>query len=71
MKSAKMYMALTMLILLVGCSAAYQGSYENRDSGRYMPSYGDNGPAFSSPPVRMAPNGDRVSQYPPYFHPDH
>lgn len=23
----------------------------------------------SSPSVQTAPNGDRVSQYPPYFHP--
>lgn len=27
-------------------------------------------PAFSSPGERMAPNGDRVSPYPPYYHPE-
>ncbi len=27
-------------------------------------------PAFSSPEVEMAPNGDRVSPYPPYYHPE-
>jgi hypothetical protein len=26
-------------------------------------------PSVSSPAVEMAPNGDRVSPYPPYFHP--
>lgn len=27
-------------------------------------------PAFSSPRVRLAPNGDRESHYPPYYHPE-
>lgn len=25
---------------------------------------------FSSPQVNLAPNGDRTSHYPPYFHPE-
>ena len=29
------------------------------------------GPSFSSPRVRMTPNGDRVGHYPPYYYPDH
>jgi hypothetical protein len=28
------------------------------------------GPSFSSPQESMAPNGDRVSHYPPYYHPE-
>ena len=28
----------------------------------------DRAPAFSSPQVEMAPNGDRVSHYAPYYH---
>ena len=31
----------------------------------------DRAPAFSSPQESMAPNGDRVSHYPPYYHPEH
>jgi len=30
----------------------------------------DSAPAFSSPDVNMAPNGDRVSHYPPYYRPE-
>jgi len=30
----------------------------------------DRAPAFSSPQVEMAPNGDRGSNYPPYYHPE-
>lgn len=30
----------------------------------------DKGPGTSVPKVQMTPNGDRVSPYPPYFHPD-
>lgn len=31
----------------------------------------ERGPSFSSPQEMMAPNGDRQSQYPPYYHPEH
>ena len=31
----------------------------------------ERGPAVSSPQVRMDENGDRVSHYPPYYHPEH
>jgi len=31
----------------------------------------DRAPAFSSPEVQMHENGDRVSKYPPYYHPEH
>ncbi len=31
----------------------------------------ERGPSFSSPQEKMAPNGDRVSPYPPYYHPEH
>lgn len=30
----------------------------------------ERGPAFSSPEVKMHDNGDRVSHYPPYYHPE-
>ena len=30
----------------------------------------DKAPAFSSPQEEMAPNGDRVGHYPPYYHPE-
>ncbi|MGO9316157.1 MAG: hypothetical protein ACLQBD_13840 [Syntrophobacteraceae bacterium] len=30
----------------------------------------DRAPAFSSPEVKMAPNGDRESHYSPYYHPE-
>ncbi len=30
----------------------------------------DRAPAFSSPEEKMAPNGDRESPYPPYYHPE-
>ncbi len=30
----------------------------------------DRAPAFSSPGEQMAPNGDRTSPYPPYYHPE-
>ena len=30
----------------------------------------DRAPAFSSPQEEMAPNGDRVSPYPPYYRPE-
>jgi hypothetical protein len=30
----------------------------------------DRGPSFSSPEAPMAPNGDRIGHYPPYYHPE-
>jgi hypothetical protein len=30
----------------------------------------ERGPSFSSPQEKMAPNGDRVGHYPPYYHPE-
>jgi hypothetical protein len=30
----------------------------------------ERGPSFSSPQVTMHENGDRVSHYPPYYHPE-
>ena len=30
----------------------------------------DKAPSYSSPQETMDPNGDRVSHYPPYYHPE-
>lgn len=48
------------------------GEHDNADaaqSGIGLIGNRDNGPAVSSPHVKHAPNGDRESNYPPYYHP--
>lgn len=57
---------LAMMLLLVLAAAVVQPQVSNmplKDNVR--------GPTISEPRIHMAPNGDRVSHYPPYFHPDH
>lgn len=50
-----------------------QQSQENTEQDtirfRRMPLQ-ERGPAVSSPEVEIAPNGERVSPYPPYYRPD-
>lgn len=46
---------------------------QKNDTRRPLVSNMDNqekGPSFSSPQVKMHENGDRVSYYPPYYHPE-
>jgi len=64
-------MVFTVLVL-----AQYEGDILKSDDPRYRPPLigsvpnQERGPSFSSPRVEMAPNGDRVSPYPPGYHPE-
>jgi hypothetical protein len=58
MNFTKAFSLLSLLLALTLFTA-------NNNSGRIAA--GDE--TTSSPAVQTAPNGDRVSQYPPYFHP--
>ena len=51
---------LLLVLMLTGLAMAGASSIDPNDRG----------PAISSPPVEIAPNGDRVSPYPPYFRPN-
>jgi hypothetical protein len=50
--------------------SAGRGEVVSKESGRYDRDGVRKAPWFSSPQVYLAPNGDRVSRYPPYYHPD-
>lgn len=51
---------ILVLAVVAAASAPTVGSIPNQDRG----------PAFSSPPVTMHENGDRISNYPPYYRPE-
>ncbi len=54
-------------VIAVGAAAATAGP-------RYGPWRQDElrkAPGFSSPQEYIVPNGDRLSHYPPYYHPEH
>jgi hypothetical protein len=53
--------ALLMGFMLIG----HEGKVTSMD-----PQDPDRGPAVSTPKEHVAPNGDLVSPYPPYFRPD-
>ena len=55
--------ASLVALMLAGCAGP---TVENG----YIPAGKKWGPATSVPQIYMTPNGDRVSQYAPYFHPD-
>jgi Ni/Co efflux regulator RcnB len=42
---------------------------QSRDTMRHVGKQ-ERGPSFSSPQVQMHENGDRVSNYPPYYRPE-
>ena len=52
--------ALLLLSTAVVATPPTEG--DTRSSGRPAP-------GFSSPQAEIAPNGDRVGHYPPYYHP--
>ncbi len=63
-------------VFAASAAPAMAGSADDRqrnDTRRPLVSNMDNqekGPSFSSPQVKMHENGDRVSHYPPYYHPE-
>lgn len=73
---------LIFTIVLAAASAVSSQPADNPDKGnqpaeaaRPEPVVGNvpnqtRGPSFSSPQETMHPNGDRVSHYPPYYHPE-
>ena len=72
--SSKLFAVVVFAVSLL--LAAYDGGRQFQEGGeRIRLGIGsvplqERGPAVSSPQTRMAPNGDRVSPYPPYFHPE-
>jgi hypothetical protein len=68
--------SLALSIVLAALVLAQAPAVEVPERNQNLPLVGrlpnqDKAPAFSSPQVTMAPNGDRVSHYPPYYHPEH
>lgn len=63
MKMKKIFATCAMVLVMVAATRVQMNPIHPQDPVR--------GPAVSSPAVEIAPNGDRVSHYPPYFHPDH
>ncbi|MHC1726943.1 MAG: hypothetical protein AB9866_13205 [Syntrophobacteraceae bacterium] len=69
---------IVMTLLLAGVVAAPQlvANMDNQGKGQTARPLVSNmdtrekAPAFSSPEVKMHENGDRVSHYPPYYHPE-
>lgn len=73
----KLKKGLVILFLMAAVSApvANEPESRNRDNNSSVAighvGFQERGPAFSSPEVTMHENGDRVSHYPPYYHPEH
>ncbi|GKT07623.1 hypothetical protein [Desulforhabdus sp. TSK] len=63
MKMKKIFATCVMVLVMATVTKVQFSAIKPQDPVR--------GPAVSSPAVEIAPNGDRVSHYPPYFHPDH
>jgi hypothetical protein len=61
MKFERVLLIGLFVIAVVGTSEGPQmGTFPNQERG----------PSFSSPQETMHENGDRVSHYPPYYHPE-
>ncbi|MGO9374174.1 MAG: hypothetical protein ACLQBD_19055 [Syntrophobacteraceae bacterium] len=61
--------------ILFAAAAVTQGTVAPEPTPPQRPLVGNlnnqaKAPAFSSPQEEMAPNGDRVGHYPPYYHPE-
>jgi hypothetical protein len=67
LKRLALSVVFAAVVLAQGSGVGVQD--QRAPSVRRLPNQ-DRAPAFSSPPERMAPNGDRVSPYPPYYHPE-
>ena len=63
MKMKKIFATCVMALVMAAATKVQFRAVEPQDPVR--------GPAVSSPAVEIAPNGDRVGHYPPYFYPDH
>jgi hypothetical protein len=74
MKLTRLIFAAVFAAVSVAAGTVYAQATSHQHS-RHDPvghlSNEDRAPAFSSPDEKMAPNGDRVSHYPPYYHPEH
>lgn len=61
MKFRHMLLAGMIVVAMAGSSGdPKMGTFPNQERG----------PSFSSPQETMHENGDRVSHYPPYYHPE-
>ncbi len=73
MKSKKIILSIVFAAITAAAGIVYAQPPAPRSSDHDMIghlSIQDRAPAFSSPEEKMAPNGDRVSHYPPYYHPE-
>ena len=73
MKSKKIILSIVFAAITAAAGIVYAQPPAPRPPDRDMIGHlrnQDRAPAFSSPEEKMAPNGDRVSHYPPYYHPE-
>jgi hypothetical protein len=73
MKSKKIILSIVFAAITAAAGVVYADPPGPRPPDHDMIghlSIQDRAPAFSSPEERMAPNGDRESHYPPYYHPE-
>ena len=73
MKSKKIVLSIVFAAITAAAGVVYAQPSAPQPPDRSMIghlSIQDRAPAFSSPEVKMAPNGDRESHYPPYYHPE-
>jgi len=75
MHSAKLFAMVIFAVSLLFAGYAMGGQQYQETREQSMLRFGnvslqERGPAVSSPQTLMAPNGDRLSPYPPYFHPE-
>jgi hypothetical protein len=73
MKSKKIILSIVFAAVTAAAGVVYAQLYAPQPPDHDMIghlSIQDRAPAFSSPEVRMAPNSDRESHYPPYYHPE-
>ncbi|GLI33779.1 hypothetical protein DAMNIGENAA_12120 [Desulforhabdus amnigena] len=61
MKMTRIFTTIVMAWLMIAATTVRVSPINPQDPVR--------GPTNSSPQVHIAPNGDRVGHYPPYFYP--